>query len=130
MTINSTDPIAFYCSQPLGSHCVTGMVGVVNPSGSNTLANFQAAAKNAKNIVSPASVMGGVVGPAPSSSGSSSSSTSSAASSSTTTSSSSGGGGGGGYGSSGGSSGGSGAATMSASLVGALAAVGAALFMA
>jgi protein AFG1 len=71
------------------------MVGVINPSGSNTQANLASAAKNAQTVSAPSAVFGGVIGPA--AGGSSTSSGAPAA----TTSPSSGGGGGGAYGGSG-----------------------------
>jgi len=82
VTINSTDPIVFYCSQNLGSHCKNGMSGVVNPAGSSTLENYQNEAKKAKSAGSPPSVFGGVEG-SPSSGSSSSSSSSGSTPSST-----------------------------------------------
>ncbi|KAH8660584.1 Cupredoxin [Xylariales sp. PMI_506] len=57
-TVNSTDPIFFYC--PKGSHCKSGMVGVVNPANSTDLATYSAAAKVA-SVVTPAAVAGGTV---------------------------------------------------------------------
>ena len=61
VTINDTNPIVFYCAQNTGSHCKNGMVGVVNPTGSNTLDSYLTAAKSASTAVSPKSVFGGVV---------------------------------------------------------------------
>jgi hypothetical protein len=113
VTVNSTDPIFFYCSQ--ASHCSQGMVGAVNPTSAQTVAAFQNAAKGATSE-SPASVFGGVVGPA-------SASTSSAAPSKTA---SSGGSGSGGYG--GGPVPGA-AGVTKASVAGALGAVGLAVLL-
>ncbi|KAH8820607.1 Cupredoxin [Xylogone sp. PMI_703] len=64
ITINDTNPIWFYCAVP--GHCQAGMVGVINPpsGGSQTLAAYKAAAANAGSSFTPASVQGGVVGPA------------------------------------------------------------------
>ncbi|UKZ76768.1 hypothetical protein TrVFT333_004478 [Trichoderma virens FT-333] len=60
VTVNSTDPIFFYCSQNTFEHCKSGMSGVVNgPSSGNTLAAYQSAAKNVKNASNPPSVFGG-----------------------------------------------------------------------
>jgi len=59
ITITSTDPIFFYCSQD--SHCGVGMSGVIN-QGSDTLDAYQMAAKGATSE-SPSKVQGGVIGP-------------------------------------------------------------------
>ena len=61
ITVNSTNPMWFYCSQ--GKHCQAGMVGVINPTNtsSQTLESFVAAAKGATSNVSPAKVAGGTV---------------------------------------------------------------------
>lgn len=59
VTVNSTDPIWIYCSQ--GRHCEGGMSMVVNqPSGSNSLAAYQAAARSVTAASSPAHIAGGV----------------------------------------------------------------------
>ncbi|KAB5572305.1 hypothetical protein GE09DRAFT_1054417 [Coniochaeta sp. 2T2.1] len=113
ITVNTTDPIPFYCSQSIPPHCPFGM--------------------NAKTVGAPANVFGGTVG----GSGSSTSGGSPAA----TTSPAGGNGGGGIYGGGGGSSpspsgtaaaGGSnsGAGTLAASVGGIVAAIGFALYMA
>lgn len=112
VTVNNTQPIALYCTQQ--KHCVAGMVAVINPTNSSSLANFAAAAKTAQTVGAPASVFGGSVGPAPSSTAAT---TSASASATATTTSSSGGGGA--YG--GGSGSGSGAGIVGASLSGVLA---------
>ncbi|KAK5116269.1 hypothetical protein LTR85_009241 [Meristemomyces frigidus] len=46
ITITDTNPIWFYCSQNIYTHCQSGMVGVINPptSGSQNLTAYQAAA--------------------------------------------------------------------------------------
>lgn len=59
VTVNTTDPIFFYCGFP--SHCELGMVGVINPSGSQTLDAYMAAAKTASGTVVPNGVVGGQV---------------------------------------------------------------------
>jgi hypothetical protein len=74
--VTSTDPIWFYCSTP--SHCQSGMAGVVNPpsSGSDTLANYIAAAAMTTSSEADSKVQGGSivpVGTLPSSSAGSSS---------------------------------------------------------
>jgi len=71
--VNSTDPIWFYCAQV--GHCQAGMVGVINPPSGQTVADFQAAAKNAGSSSMPPTVQGGSFGtpPAAASSGSNSS---------------------------------------------------------
>jgi hypothetical protein len=61
VTVTNTDPIFFYCS--VEGHCSGGMVGVVNPSSSQTLQAYQDAAGSAVEVA-PASVFGGVWGPA------------------------------------------------------------------
>jgi plastocyanin len=63
VTINDTNPIWFYCVIP--THCQAGMVGVINAptDGSQTLAQYQAAAAKAGSSVAPANVQGGVIGP-------------------------------------------------------------------
>jgi hypothetical protein len=123
VTINTTDAIPFYCSQKgPPAHCPAGMVGVINPSGSNTQANFASSAKNAQKVAAPPSVFGGVLGPA-----SGGSSTTSSAPAATTSASS---GGGGAYGGGGGNVGGSGAGAIGASLGGIAAAIGFALYLA
>ncbi|KAJ5109668.1 cupredoxin [Penicillium argentinense] len=60
LTVNDTDPIWFYCGQV--GHCQAGMVGVINPSGANTLDSFKNAASNADGITVPSAVQGGVLG--------------------------------------------------------------------
>jgi len=84
ITVNDTNAIWFYCAVP--THCKLGMAGVINaPSdGSKTLAMYQAAAANVANSVAPATVQGGVLGPAAAVSQGTGSSTSSSASSSST----------------------------------------------
>ncbi|KAK5988161.1 Extracellular serine-rich protein [Cladobotryum mycophilum] len=62
--VNSTDPIFFYCAQNLGSHCASGMSGVVNPSKDQSLSAYQKSAKSVTSAGSPASVFGGEVVPA------------------------------------------------------------------
>jgi len=84
ITINDTAPIWFYCAFP--THCEAGMAGVINqaPNGNATIDAYIAAAANVKSTVAPATVQGGVVGPAKaaSASGTSTSSGSSSTSSS------------------------------------------------
>jgi hypothetical protein len=61
ITINSTDPTYFYCSQV--SHCGAGMVGAINaPDSGNTFAAYLAAAEAyTGDPESPAAVAGGVL---------------------------------------------------------------------
>ncbi len=66
VTLNDTNPLVFYCSQNVGKHCASGMAGVINPTVSSSLSNYQASAKNVQEATNPSSVFGGVVGPAPS----------------------------------------------------------------
>ncbi|OAA63567.1 extracellular serine-rich protein [Niveomyces insectorum RCEF 264] len=58
VTINSTDPLFFYCSQV--GHCAGGMSGVVNPSSDQTLDAYQSKAKSVSNAGSPPAPFGGV----------------------------------------------------------------------
>ncbi|KAK0710081.1 hypothetical protein B0T26DRAFT_627022, partial [Lasiosphaeria miniovina] len=64
VVVNSTDPIFFYCT--VARHCASGMVGVVNPSGSQTLATYKSNARSARSSAPPA-VFGGQIVPASSS---------------------------------------------------------------
>ncbi|KAH7024628.1 Cupredoxin [Microdochium trichocladiopsis] len=79
VTVNSTDPIWFYCSAT--SHCQGGMVGVINAptSGPNTLEAYKAAAAKTSSSGTPPSVFGGSIVAADSSSASPSGSATSAA---------------------------------------------------
>ncbi|KAM0521267.1 hypothetical protein ACHAPE_002743 [Trichoderma viride] len=79
--VNSTDPMFFYCSQNVLSHCISGMSGVVNPNSTQTIEAYQKAAKNAKDASNPSS---GPVGGQLVASTSGSSSTTSAAPAATT----------------------------------------------
>ncbi|CAI7565148.1 unnamed protein product [Penicillium pancosmium] len=60
LTVNDTNPIWFYCGQV--GHCAAGMVGVINPSGSNTLDEFKSKAASASGQSVPATAQGGVLG--------------------------------------------------------------------
>lgn len=61
VTVNSTDPLWFYCGQV--SHCQGGMVGVINPPASgNTLDQFKTAAQGTGSSSIPPAVQGGVLG--------------------------------------------------------------------
>jgi hypothetical protein len=57
VTVNNTDPIAFYCT--VASHCQSGMVGVVNPSSSDSLEKYLSAAKDSKASSAPPAMFGG-----------------------------------------------------------------------
>jgi len=83
LTVNDTNPIWFYCVIP--GHCEAGMAGVINPPSNNdTLSAYIAAAAKATSQA-PATVQGGVVGPAKAATQSTASTgTSSAASTSST----------------------------------------------
>ncbi|KAK3378830.1 extracellular serine-rich protein [Lasiosphaeria ovina] len=63
LTVNSTDPIVFYCSQNTGSHCKNGMAGVINPTTLRSLSAYQTLAKAlVGNATSPTGgVAGGVI---------------------------------------------------------------------
>jgi len=70
ITVNSTDPIWFYCAQV--THCQSGMVGVINPpSSGQSLGDFRSAAAKTSGSSKPAGVQGGVLGAPPSSNSSS-----------------------------------------------------------
>lgn len=58
VTVNSTDPIWFYCS--LDAHCIAGMVGVVNPPAGQTVSDY---VENASGLraSAPVIVQGGVL---------------------------------------------------------------------
>jgi plastocyanin len=60
LTVNDTDPIWFYCGQV--GHCQAGMVGVINPSGSDTLEAFKSAASGVSGSSTPSKAQGGVLG--------------------------------------------------------------------
>ncbi|KAL7919699.1 hypothetical protein ACQKWADRAFT_315432 [Trichoderma austrokoningii] len=51
VTVNGTDPIPFYSSQ--GNECAGGMVGIVNPSKNQTLADYKKRASALARSVSP-----------------------------------------------------------------------------
>ncbi|KAK0625077.1 hypothetical protein B0T17DRAFT_608125 [Bombardia bombarda] len=72
VTVNSTDPIFYYCT--VAGHCQAGMAGVVNPTSDQTLVAYKANAKSTTSSA-PAGVFGGEVVAAGADSGSSSSST-------------------------------------------------------
>jgi len=77
VTINSTDPVWFYCRQ--ATHCTQGMVFAVNPTANKTFAAFQAAA----NASGSSSSGGNSSTPSTSGSGSGSAASSAPSSSST-----------------------------------------------
>ncbi|KAL6890415.1 hypothetical protein GGI43DRAFT_387617 [Trichoderma evansii] len=86
VTVNSTDPIFFYCSQNVFTHCISGMSGVVNSNSSQTLDAYQKAAKSAKSASNPEAAFGGrfvTSGSATTSSGAPASTTSGAPASTT-----------------------------------------------
>jgi len=62
VTVNSTDPIFFYCGFP--THCETGMVGAINPSTDQTLDAFQSKASGVANSVAASKAFGGQIVPA------------------------------------------------------------------
>lgn len=51
VTVNGTDPIPFYSSQ--GNECSGGMVGIINPSKNQTLADYKKRASALARSVSP-----------------------------------------------------------------------------
>jgi len=85
ITINNTAPIWFYCAFP--GHCEAGMAGVINQaaSGNKTIEAYVAAAASVSSTVAPATVQGGVVGPAKAASSSSTGTATGSSSSSTST---------------------------------------------
>ncbi|TLD35060.1 hypothetical protein E2P81_ATG11179 [Venturia nashicola] len=80
ITINNTQSIFFYCA--VAGHCQAGMVGVINPSGDQTLTGYRSAAGNSVGST-PANVQGGVVASANAASTSAAPSTSPTATSTT-----------------------------------------------
>lgn len=58
VTVNSTDPIWFYCS--LEAHCIAGMVGVVNPPNGQTVSDY---VENAAGFraSAPSALQGGIL---------------------------------------------------------------------
>ncbi|KAF2669717.1 Cupredoxin [Microthyrium microscopicum] len=73
ITVNSTDPIWFYCAQV--THCQSGMVGVINPpSSGQSLSDYKSAAAKSSGSSKPANVQGGVLGSPPASGSSASAS--------------------------------------------------------
>ncbi|KAK1836896.1 hypothetical protein QBC39DRAFT_326322 [Podospora conica] len=86
VTINSTDPIVFYCSQNTGSHCKSGMVGTINAAEARGVDFYKALAANASTAVSPPRVFGGqlVLSPPPPNSSTTLTSTSTASASTST----------------------------------------------
>ncbi|KAK4446999.1 hypothetical protein QBC34DRAFT_440500 [Podospora aff. communis PSN243] len=67
VTVNTTDPIFFYCGFP--THCESGMSGVINANSSQTLAAYQSKASTVANTVAPSAPFGGQIVPAGSSGG-------------------------------------------------------------
>ncbi|KAK0620826.1 hypothetical protein B0T14DRAFT_538097 [Immersiella caudata] len=61
VTINTTDPIFFYCGFP--THCESGMSGVINPSTEQTLDAYQSEASTVASTVAPPAPFGGQVVP-------------------------------------------------------------------
>lgn len=63
ITVQNSNPIWFYCSQTVGSHCQKGMVGAINaPATGNTLDAFIRIATNAtQSTAPPGGVAGGVL---------------------------------------------------------------------
>ncbi|KAK9442960.1 uncharacterized protein G6M90_00g089920 [Metarhizium brunneum] len=55
--VNNTNPMAFYCT--VASHCQNGMVGVVNPSSTDSLDKYTSTAKSASTNQAPPAVFGG-----------------------------------------------------------------------
>ncbi|KAH7165754.1 Cupredoxin [Dactylonectria macrodidyma] len=72
LTIESEDPIWYYCAT--AKHCQNGMVGVINApsSGNRTIENFVAAAAEVEDNVAPTATQGGTLGEAATGTGSSS----------------------------------------------------------
>ncbi|KAK9367390.1 Cupredoxin [Lipomyces kononenkoae] len=56
--VNSTDPLFFYC--PVDSHCQFGMVGVINPTGSESVSAFASAASSVSSSSQPSQPAGNV----------------------------------------------------------------------
>jgi len=62
VTVNSTDPIYYYCS--VGMHCANGMVAAVNPATDKTVASFKTASKGKTSKRPTGAPYGGTFGPA------------------------------------------------------------------
>lgn len=58
VTVNSTDPIWFYCS--LDAHCIAGMVGVVNPPAGQTVSDYVEHAAGFR-ASAPSALQGGIL---------------------------------------------------------------------
>jgi len=67
VTITDTNPIWYYCAQTVGSHCQSGMAGVINQNfnSQNTLANYKNAAALTSVSIAPPTIGGGNVIPNP-----------------------------------------------------------------
>ncbi|KAK4176954.1 hypothetical protein QBC36DRAFT_372790 [Triangularia setosa] len=64
LQIKDSKPIWFYCAQPNGNHCQSGMVGSINaPTEGNTLAAFVNKAKTAPtpSTIDPSAPLGGII---------------------------------------------------------------------
>ncbi|KAK5653265.1 hypothetical protein OQA88_9164 [Cercophora sp. LCS_1] len=59
VTVNTTEPIFFYCGFP--SHCQIGMSGAINPSSEQSLSAYQKGAQSVASTVVPDGVFGGQV---------------------------------------------------------------------
>ncbi|QPH17735.1 hypothetical protein C2857_002623 [Epichloe festucae Fl1] len=57
VTVNSTEPMAMYCT--VASHCQKGMVGVVNPTSTDSLDRYKTAARAAQANEAPDGMFGG-----------------------------------------------------------------------
>jgi hypothetical protein len=57
VTVTSTDPMPFYCTQ--GTHCTRGMHGVINGAGKQTLQSYRDSISVNRNAVAPATIGGG-----------------------------------------------------------------------
>ncbi|KAG5928213.1 hypothetical protein E4U42_001097 [Claviceps africana] len=57
VTVDSTDPTPFYCT--VGSHCQAGMVGVINPSSTDSLDKYKKKVQTVAENMSPSEAFGG-----------------------------------------------------------------------
>jgi plastocyanin len=65
VVVQDKAPIWFYCGQPVGNHCQSGMVGVINQNteSSNTLAQYRTLAATSPHNVAPEAISGGQIIP-------------------------------------------------------------------
>jgi hypothetical protein len=60
VTVNDTNPIVFYCSQPIHNHCQAGMIGFINSNNETAENDYINMAKGVASNTDPGAVYGGV----------------------------------------------------------------------